>query len=202
MAHFDDRAKSFWRRRFARHAFAYVVFGLCLVGAARAWALDVPPRAQARLLVKVAEYERNLVRREGPRVILLVRKAADAESASIAEEMAAELKLAEAVAGGPHSEVIVDFSSARALLAEVKSHEAAIVYLSSGLQEHIAGIASALDGVSVLTAGCGPGDAERGAVLGFDMVSGRIQLVVNLPRARSQNAAFRPEFLRLARVIR
>jgi uncharacterized heparinase superfamily protein len=41
----------------------------------------------------------------------------------------------------------------------------------------------------------------RGCV-SFDMVSGRVQIVVNLARAKAQNAAFRPEFLRLARVIR
>ncbi len=173
-----------------------------LLTARVAGALDVPARMQARLIAKVAEYDRNLVRREGIRVILLVRKVGDAESASVVDELAAEFGTVDRIAGGPHRHAIVEFVSAADLAEKVKTQNAALVYLSSGLQDQIGGVAKALEGISVLTVGAGPGDAERGMVLGFDMVSGRVQIVVNLARAKAQNAAFRPEFLRLARVIR
>ena len=57
-----------------------------------------------------------------------------------------------------------------------------------------------------LIAGIGPAAASatyvpKGCVLGFDAESGRPKLVVNLSQARLQKVAFKPEFLKLARVI-
>jgi hypothetical protein len=58
-----------------------------------------------------------------------------------------------------------------------------------------------LVGLYIISVSPVPEDVARGIVLGFEVVSGKPKLLVNLPRARQQNVAFKPELLRLARVI-
>ncbi len=191
------------RPSLARRALMRLAVGAAaLLFTRRVLASDVPPRVQARLLAKVAEYDRNLVAREGPRVILMVRKPGEPRSASAVDELAAELKTIDQIAGASHREAVIDYTTPAALRAAVQAEGAAIAYLSPGLDAQLGNIADALRDVAVLTVGSDGADAEKGAVLGFDVVSGRVQLVVNLARAKAQHVSFRPEFLTLARVIR
>ena len=59
----------------------------------------------------------------------------------------------------------------------------------------------ALRGTDVLSSAAIPGYVESGAVLGFDVTSGRPRLLVHLGQAREQHVSFDPAFLRLAQVV-
>jgi hypothetical protein len=96
----------------------------------------------------------------------------------------------------------VPYTSARALGELVRRRAPAILYLSTGLSAQVEDIANALDGVSTLSVGVSASYIPKGAVIGFDAESGKPKLVVNLIQARRQQIAFRPELLKLARVIR
>lgn len=162
---------------------------------------DVPAAVQAELLAKVAAYDRNLAARAGEQVrTLVVAKVGDAASARLAAQLKDALAGKSAIAGLPHAEETVAFESAAALASAVRQRRAAIVYLSSGFADaELEAIAAALDGVDVLTAGSAS-YVRKGVVLGFDLVSGKPKLVVDLPRANRQRVALSANVLRLMTV--
>jgi hypothetical protein len=188
-----------------RRAFLQVILacGVTLwVGRSAAESVEVPVRLQAELLSKVVAYDRNYAARaHGHALVLVLVKPGDAESERIGEQIHGELGVLSQFGGLPHSEEVVRFSSRRALAELVKSRGAAAVYLSLGFGEEMPGIASVLGELSVLSVAVTPSYVPKGAVLGFDAEAGRPKLVVNLQQARLQKVAFRPELLKLARVI-
>lgn len=160
----------------------------------------VPLAIQAQLLAKVAGYDRNLpARAQGTVRVLLVTKKDDTASARAAAQVAATLRDLPTIAGMPHEEETVAFTTGAALAGECRARRAAIVYVMPGLASEVGGVGAALAGVDVLSASASSG--TRGAVLGFDLVSGRPVLVVDLGQARRQNVALKPEVLKLARVV-
>ena len=167
-----------------------------------AQSVEVPVRLQAELLSKVVAYDRNFRdRARGRALVLVVVKPGDPESARLGEQIHDELGVLDEFGGLPHGEEVVRFSSPRALAELAKSRGAAVVYLSAGLSEEVPSIASALAELSVLSVAVSPAYVPKGAVLGFDAQAGRPKLVVNLQQARLQQVAFKPELLKLARVI-
>jgi hypothetical protein len=180
-----------------------------LVGTIELWvrqgasqSVEVPVRLQAELLAKVAAYDRAFAERaRGKAQCFVVVKAGDAESERIGEQILSELRVLPQIGGLPHSEEVVRFSSPQALAELVRARGPAIVYLSARLGEQVGAIASALGGTSVLSVAVAAPYVPSGAVLGFDAESGKPRLVVNLAQARRQKVAFKPELLKLARVI-
>jgi hypothetical protein len=162
----------------------------------------LPARVQAQLVTKAADYDRSQASRAAPRLVLIAARAGDAESVAHARSLARELADIEKIAGAEHREEIVLVQQAADAVREIKARDAAIVYLSSGLDGEVPQIASGLAGTTVLTIGGAAGYAEKGAVLGFETVSGRVEMVVNLAQGRRQNVDFRAAFLALVRVIR
>ena len=164
--------------------------------------MEVPVRLQAELLAKVAAYDRNFAERAHGSVLVLVAvKKGDAASERVAEQIHDELAVLREVGGLPHREEVVPYSSQKALAELCKSRGAAILYMSVGLVDQMPGIASALAAQSILSAAALASYVPKGSVLGFDAESGRPKLVVNLSQARLQKVAFKPELLKLARVI-
>jgi YfiR/HmsC-like len=161
----------------------------------------VPLRTQAQLVVKLAGYDRNLSARLGPRQVLIVRAKSTA-SQRVAEGIAAELRTFDAIAGAPHRENILEYTTAQDLRTRVSAQAVQILYVCPGLEEQVAGIASALTGLTVLSIGAGPEYANLGTVIAFDIHSGRSQLLVNLKQAQKQNVKFYAEFLKIVKVIR
>lgn len=94
-----------------------------------------------------------------------------------------------------------EYSGLAALDAEMTRSSPSILYLAAGLGEEVPAIATALAGRSVLTVSAVGRDVDRGAVLGFELVSSRPQIAVNLRRARAQRLQFHAQLLRLARVV-
>jgi hypothetical protein len=172
------------------------------VGKGAAQSVEVPVRLQVELLAKVAAYDRNFAERaRGRAVVLIMVKPGDAASERVGEQIHDELSVLGEVGGLPHHEEMVSYSARRSVAALCRSYGAAVLYLSVGLTEEMPSIASALAEQSILTAAVTATYVQKGSVLGFDAESGRPRLVVNLTQARRQKVAFKPELLKLARVI-
>jgi len=175
---------------------------LAWVREGRTQTVEVPVRLQAELLSKVVAYDRNYAQRAHSRALVLVLvKGGDAESARVGEQIKSELGVLDALGGLPHAEELVRYSTPANVAELVKSRGAAVLFVSVGLADEMPALARALDDVSVLSVAAASSYVERGAVLGFDAESGRPKLVVNLERARRQKVAFKPEVLKLARVV-
>lgn len=189
----------------ARRAFfgASLALGVDLwVRAGRAESVEVPVRLQAELLAKVVAYDRNFAARARGRVkVLVLVKDGNAESERVGEQIRAELGVLGDLGGLPHVEEVVRYASKRAVADVCKTRAASVLYVSVGLSDEMSGIASALDGSSILSVAATPADVERRAVLGFDAESGRPKLVIHLDQARRQDVAFKPEVLKLARIV-
>ncbi len=195
-----DSRRTTTRRAFLRTGAAC---GITLwVGKGAAQSVEVPVRLQAELLAKVVVYDRNFVERaRGRALVLILVKPGDAESERIGEQIHAELGVLPQLGGLPHVEEIVRYSSRRAVADACRVRGAAVIYLSVGLAAEVPGLGAALAEQSILSVAAAAADVPKGSVLGFDAESGRPKLVVNLKQARLQKVAFKPELLKLARVI-
>lgn len=168
----------------------------------RSASVEVPVRLQAELLSKVVAYDRNFAARaRGRATVLVLVRSGSAESERVGEQIREELAVLNELGGLPHAEETVRYASKAAVAELCKSRGASVLYVSLGLSEEMSGIASALDGVSILSVAATPADVERRAVLGFDAESGRPKLVIHLDQARRQAVAFKPEVLKLARIV-
>jgi hypothetical protein len=178
-------------------------FALLLLNrASRAEEGDVPIALQAALMLKVAEYDRNLARRGGDSVnVLLVARTGDAGAELAVQQMLDALKGAAPVGEQPIRLSTAPYTTAAALAALCRARRASILYVGRGLEDQIPAIADALRGVDVLSVGAATSYAALGIVVGFDLVSGKPKLLINLKQARQQNVALQPAVLKLAKVL-
>lgn len=164
---------------------------------------SVPAQVQAELLSKLASYDRNFVARAGSRVrVLVVVKAKDAKSKLFAASIRGALGNVPQIGGLPHDEALVAFESASMLAERCRSERAAIVYLTPGFEKEVESIRASLRGVDVLSVSAVPEQVPAGVVIGFELVSGRPKILVNLPQARDQNVSFTADVLKLMKVYR
>jgi hypothetical protein len=167
----------------------------------RAESPNVPIRLQAELLAKVAGYDRNFEARSGDqaRVLILVAPG-DSDSKLTATDMKSALGSLPAVGGLSHDEEITSYVDAPTLAETCRARHIAIVYLTPGFSGEIPAIRDAVGSIKLLTVASLADYVPAGIVLGFDLVSGRPKLVVNLSQARRQHVDFRAEVLKLMRV--
>jgi hypothetical protein len=162
----------------------------------------VPLELQAELLAKVASYDRNMPARAGDRLqVLLVTKSSDAESGRVVTRMQSALRSLPLIGGLPHDEQTITFTTASDLVRLCRAQHIAILFLGPGHGDDLPAIREALAGVDVLSVSPVPEYIERGIVLGFDVVSGKPRLLVNLGQARRQHVALRAEVLKLMKVF-
>lgn len=183
--------------------FALVVHGMAFCARwARAEDLIVPARVQAALVGKVASFDRNFSARVKERVtIAVVVKSSSSDSERAAAQMLGAFREVGPIAGLPHEELRVQWTDASSLAAFCADRKVAIVYLTPGFDKEAAAIAKALEVSRVLTVAGTLSYIKEGLVLGFDLVSGRPKLVVNLASARRQGIAFDSGFLAITRVV-
>jgi hypothetical protein len=175
---------------------------LTLVRPSGADQVVVPLELQAELLAKVASYDRNMSARAGERLqVLLVTKPGDAESIRVVARMASALRALASIGGLPHDEQSINFSTAADLARHCRAQHIAILFLGPGHVDDLPAIRDALGDVDVLSVSPVPEYVERGIVLGFDVVSGKPRLLVNLGQARRQRVALRAEVLKLMKVF-
>ncbi len=161
----------------------------------------VPEKLQAELVAKIAAYDRSFLPRAGDRAhVVIVDKPDDTDSVRAATHLEAAFRELPDVGGLPHDEAVVSWPGASGLADLVRSRRAAIVYFTSGFGADVASIRTALDGVDVLSVADIPDYVPPGIVLGFDLVSGKPKVLINLGQARRQHVAFMAEILKMARV--
>lgn len=162
----------------------------------------LPIALQVELLVKVASYDRNFQQRAGERArIFIFTKPGNGDSARVAAQVEAGLARASEIGGLPHDEVVTPYRGAAEVANLCRAQRAAIVFFGPGFRDDVAAIREALDGVDVLSVSAIPEYVEAGIVLGFDVASGRPELLVNLPQAKRQKVALRADVLRLMKVF-
>lgn len=169
---------------------------------ARAEDLIVPARVQAALVGKVASFDRNFSARVKERVtIAVVSKSSNSDSERAAAQLLGAFREVGPIASLPHEELRVPWTDAHSLAALCAERKVAIVYLTPGFDKETVAIVKALEVSRVLTVAGTLSYIKEGLVLGFDLVSGRPKLVINLASAKRQGIAFDSSFLAIARVV-
>ena len=175
---------------------------LSLSETGQAQTAQLPSPLQAELMGKLAGYDRNFAARAGDKaIIILATMPGDAESNRAALELKGALSRLPKVGSLPHEEQVVNFSSAGALAETVRSRKAAIVYFGPGFGKQIPAIRSAFSSLNVLTIGAVPDYVPAGIVLGFDLVSGRPKLLVNIEQAKKQQVSLPASVLKLMKTF-
>jgi YfiR/HmsC-like len=163
----------------------------------------VPVSRQAELLARVAAYDRNLaVRGDGKVKILIVTNDNDADSRGVGAAMESAMKRFGTIGGLPSEVASIAFPGGPALASRCVADRVSIVYVTPGLDAVLPELVHALDGIDILTVSAIPRFVSRGVVFGFDLVSGKPTLIINLAQARRQNVAIDPNAVRLMQVIK
>jgi hypothetical protein len=180
---------------------AVAVVAFAPLGAAEE--VTVPVARQAELIVRVAAYDRNLPARAGGTVrVLIVMNPEDADSRVVASQMDAALHKFDKIAGLPYEVTTIPLpSSAADVAATCRQNHVSIVYVTQGLDARMGELAAALGGVDVFSIAALVRYVPQGIVLGFDLVSAKPTLVINLPQANKQNVSVEAGVLHLMKVI-
>lgn len=132
--------------------------------------------------------------------VLVVSKKNDTDSKRLAGQIVSALGTLADIGGITKEVSSAVYSSAADLATLCKTQQISIVYFSSGLGGEIAGIATALQEVSILTVGAVPSYVPDGVVLGASLVEGRPKLLLNLGQARKQQVKLRSDVMSLMKV--
>jgi hypothetical protein len=163
----------------------------------------VPVSRQADLLVRVAAYDRNLPARANGKVkVLIIRNDDDPDSRGVGAAMESAMKRFDSIGGLPTEVTSIPYPGAAQLATICRQGNVSIVYLTPGLDAVLPEMIQGLDGVDVLTVSAIPRFVARGVVFGFDLVSGKPTLMINLSQAKRQNVAIDPNAVRLMQVIK
>jgi hypothetical protein len=164
---------------------------------------SMPATVEAELVARLASYDRNMKARAGDRVnIVIAVRAGDADSEREAAQLVGAFARIERVGGLPHAASTVKYSGASNLVEACKARRAAILVATDGLAPEVEAIRAAFEGVDILTVGPRAEMSRRGLVLGFELVSSRPKLFINLSQAGRQNVAMSADVLKLMTVYR
>jgi hypothetical protein len=179
------------------------VVPLLFEGSSFAGGTGVPAGLQAELLSKLAAYDRNYEARAGSKAqVLIVTKAGEPRSTLHAAVMKSELGKIERIGGLPHRETSQHFEGAAALAKRCKAESIDIVYFAPGLEKEVPEIQKALSSIDVLSVSAVADSVPEGIVLGFELVSGKPKILLNLTQAKRQNVNFKADVLKLMKVYR
>lgn len=191
-----------------RKAFGWLVLAAALLlgdertGLAQGVAA-VPAELQAELLAKLATHDRSFAARAGDiaRVLILVQRG-DAKSRLSGTQMKSALGRIDRIGGVKHEERLLDYDSATAVAKLCRADRLSVIYVTPGLDGAVDDLRASLVGVDVLSISAVPDYVPRGIVLGFDLVSGKPKILVNLEQAKLQNVRFKSDVLALMKVYR
>jgi len=171
---------------------------------ANAEAPAVPLPLQVDLTVKLLEYAQAPSPQAGAGGLMhigILVKSGSVESQHAGTELKAALGRVARIAGVGHEEITLEWSTAAAMAEQVKSKRLFAVYLTPGLGSDVPSIAYALVGTPVITIGAIDTYVAGGALLGFELTSGRPKMVFNLGQAKRQGVVFRASVMKLMRII-
>lgn len=188
-------------RRIGWILFLYIALGALGASTARA-ETTVPLDLQVELLKRVVRFERGLLGRAGEKVKIAVIVAGNPKSATVAGNLSQALRGMTQIGDKTVALSSIKYTSPAALIASIKAEGINIAYLPPGLEADLPAIVAALAGVPVITVSTDGDQVDRGAVLGFELVSAHPKLALNLGQARKQGLDFNSELFRLARVVK
>lgn len=163
---------------------------------------SVPIELQVELLRKLVQFERGFGARCGADVrLLIVVRESNPASARASAQLQAAIERAHDMLGRPIKASVHNYTSATALKKASLAAGAQIVFLTPGFEADLPAITSAFEGQPTLTVSTDGDQVARGVVLGFELVSSKPKITLNLGQARRQGLDFNAELFRLARVI-
>lgn len=163
---------------------------------------SVPIELQVELLRKLVQFERGFAARSGSEVrLLIVVRESNPASARASAQLQSAIERAHDMLGRPIKASVHNFTSAAALKKAALAANAQIVFFTPGFDADLAAIVSAFEGLPALTVSTDGDQVARGVVLGFELVSSKPKITLNLGQARRQGLDFNSELFRLARVI-
>jgi hypothetical protein len=162
----------------------------------------IPLQLQADLTAKLIEYAQTPSAQglSVMRIGILVRNGS-VESQHFGSELKATFARMATIAGLPHEEAIITWSTPAAFAEEARRRQLFAVYLTPGMRGEIAAVARVLEGAPIISVAAVDSYVAGGAILGFELVSGRPRMVLNLAQARKQGVAFRAQVMKLMRII-
>jgi hypothetical protein len=162
----------------------------------------VPIERQVALMIATAGSDRSMyVRTNGKVNVLVVSKGQDGATRRVVSAVMSALAARRGIAGMPHQDSSTTFTGAAELAELVRVQRISLVFLTSSVEDDVPAIARALVGVSVLTVAATADLVAKGAVIGFDLISGRPQMFVNLEQARRQRVEFEEVLLQRAKAV-
>jgi hypothetical protein len=175
-----------------------------VLGSGQALALEpeVPIRLQISLLDRVIPFDRNFaVRVQDKLVVAVVIDDKNVDSVRVGAQLLDELSARELLGTYKLHATRLAFGGLPALTDECKRLRAGVVYVAPGVREGAGKLATALQGLKVLSVASLPEHVGEGLVLGSAVRSGKPRVLVNLKQARRQEIDFRADFLRMAEVV-
>lgn len=190
------------RRAVIRAALGALLAGLLPRRVLGADEVAVPVPLQMDLLLKVAGYDRNLPTRARGMVRLMILTKRDDPLSKNVGEQAVRALAGKDVKGMPTEIVTQMFNDGPSLTERVRDGRVSILYATPGFgARELLTIARSLSGLSVLSSGAVAHFVDTAVALGFDLVSGKPKLLVNVRRAREQGVDLSSQVLKLAKVI-
>ena len=180
---------------------------LCLAAVAMArpaWADSptVPLQLQVDLSTKIIAYVQAPPVPSLDRIrIGIVVKTSSPESMRAGAELKAAFDRTGPMAGKPHEQSIVEWSSAKELGEQSRSRKLTVLYFTPGLDAEIGPSALVLAGQPIVTIGAVDSFVADGAVLGFELISGHPRMIFNLRQARKQEVVLRAAVMKLMRIV-
>ena len=169
---------------------------------ARADGPSVPLPLQVELSTKVIEYVQLPPVLSLDRIrIGIVVKSGSPESMRAGAELKAGFDRVARMAGHPHEQIIVEWSSPKALAEHSRSLSLTVLYFTPGLDAEIGPTAAALAGQSIVTIGAVDSFVSNGLLLGFELVSGHPKMIFNLRQAKKQEVVLRAAVIKLMRIV-
>lgn len=154
-------------------------------------------------MARLASYDKNLKERAGARVsIVIAVKEGDPSSERAAGQLASAFSRIDRIAGLPHDTWTVPYANATTFVETCKNRQASIVVVTDALTSEVAPLRASFESMNVLTVGPTGEMARRGMVLGFELVSSRPKLFINLTQAGKQSVAMSADVLKLMTVYR
>ena len=168
-------------------------------------AAELPPRHQALLLLRVLAYDRNVARRTGATVSVLVLarqgdRASEERAAELAgafEEVAREVVLA----GLPVKAEVLHLREASTLEARLDEKPATLVYVDEALAPMLPALAQATRRHSALSAGASRALAEAGLAVAVVARQARAGIIVNQQAARLEGLDLDSALLAVAELV-
>jgi hypothetical protein len=156
---------------------------------------------QVQLLTSVADYDKGFAERAKGKVKIVLLTSTNPDSARAATQIHGALGRLAQIGGQPHEESTVRFESGAALANLCHTSGISVVFIMPGFGSEILDIKRSLDGVNVLSVATVGSYVQQGVVLGFDVISGKPKLLVNLAQARAQKVNFKAELLKMVKVV-